>query len=450
MNKLYKSKTYPLLFQIIALGVFLFLIAGSIGITTNSSALAKQLRNTNLANLIVWSYWWPLIVLTAVFFGRHWCSICPIELISTISTKLGLKKKVPKSIKTGWAITFLYAFVAIIAISTWNIHRFPNRMAYYLLSLMGLAVIVSLVFEKRAFCSYFCPVGKLLGIYSLMSKLGIRVKNQDVCKSCKTKDCISKENQKKLIGRSCTSGLYPANIKDNRDCILCTQCIKVCPNNNIVLNKEKRSFLTMNPNIISWAEVGMISILLGFTCYEILSSWEISKNVILYIPELLHEELSLQFPKGLSKAIILYLAIPAFLLTLYSTIAKLTGKRSLKFYIKRITLYLLPVIAFAHVFKALLKTTSRIPYWKYALEDPNGMQYAKAILDKQIILSKIGWLDTTIIILGIAGLIAAAYYSIKKIKNDKEISHTNQILFIFLVIIHITILTFGPISRFIG
>lgn len=187
INKLYRSKKFPLLLQLTALLVFFFLIVGAWGITTNSAVEAKQLRNTNLANLIVWSYWWPMIVLTAVFFGRHWCSICPIELITALAVKVGWKRKVPKSIKTAWGITMLYAFVSIVAISTWGIHRYPNRMAFYLLALVGLAIVVSLLFEKRAFCSYFCPVGKLLGLYSLMAQWGLRVRIKMFVKVAKQK-----------------------------------------------------------------------------------------------------------------------------------------------------------------------------------------------------------------------------------------------------------------------
>ncbi|NQT25467.1 4Fe-4S binding protein [candidate division KSB1 bacterium] len=53
-------------------------------------AFAKVLRNTNLANLIVWSYWWPIIIIISIFWGRLWCTVCPIELITTLSARIGM------------------------------------------------------------------------------------------------------------------------------------------------------------------------------------------------------------------------------------------------------------------------------------------------------------------------------------------------------------------------
>ncbi len=94
------------------------LIYGAIGITTNDAAFAKILRNTNLPNLIVWSYWWPFIIVTAIFFGRFWCSICPMELITSFFGKNGLRRKPTGFLKSGWLITLFYAIILILGIHT--------------------------------------------------------------------------------------------------------------------------------------------------------------------------------------------------------------------------------------------------------------------------------------------------------------------------------------------
>lgn len=83
INKLFKNRFFLASMQFITLTVFVLLIYGAIGVTTKDPVFAKILRNTNLSNLIVWSYWWPLIIVTAIFFGRFWCSICPMELITS-------------------------------------------------------------------------------------------------------------------------------------------------------------------------------------------------------------------------------------------------------------------------------------------------------------------------------------------------------------------------------
>ena len=194
ITKLFKLKLYPLIFQILTLGVFVLLIMGSIGITAEDSAFVKQLRNTNLSNLIVWSYWWPIIIIISVLIGRHWCSICPVELITTIASKFGLKKKPGGFMKSKWLITIFYALIIILALHTYSIHRVPQRMSFYLIGLFALSIIIGLIYEKRTFCSYICPVGNILGIYSLLSRFGLRVKDKNTCDACKTKDCIAKKN----------------------------------------------------------------------------------------------------------------------------------------------------------------------------------------------------------------------------------------------------------------
>ena len=49
---------------------------------------------------------------------------------------------------------------------------------------------------------------------------------------------------------------------------------------------------------------------------------------------------------------------------------------------------LLPTMAAAHILKACLKMTSRIPYWPHVGQDPRGVATATAILDKTLTLDK--------------------------------------------------------------
>lgn len=79
---LWKAKWFPGAAQLLLLAAFLLLVLGGLGATTTDPDLARYLRDTNLANLIVWSYWWPIIIIVAVLFGRWWCTVCPVEFIT--------------------------------------------------------------------------------------------------------------------------------------------------------------------------------------------------------------------------------------------------------------------------------------------------------------------------------------------------------------------------------
>ena len=88
INKLFRFSWFPLVFQILTLSVFVMLIIGGLFVDTDDMAFAMVVRNTNVSNLIVWSYWWPLIILSAIFFGRVWCMVCPMELVTTLASVL--------------------------------------------------------------------------------------------------------------------------------------------------------------------------------------------------------------------------------------------------------------------------------------------------------------------------------------------------------------------------
>lgn len=93
INGLFHSRWFPLVPQIVMLTAFGLLVAGGIGVSTDDMAFAKVLRNTNLANLVVWSYWWPLVIAGAVLSGRVWCMVCPMELVTSLASRLGLRRK---------------------------------------------------------------------------------------------------------------------------------------------------------------------------------------------------------------------------------------------------------------------------------------------------------------------------------------------------------------------
>ncbi len=77
LRNLLKSWWFPLAAQVVLLVAFALIIWRGFGIHAPDPAFAKVLRNTNLANLLVWAYWWPLVIVGAVLFGRVWCTVCP-------------------------------------------------------------------------------------------------------------------------------------------------------------------------------------------------------------------------------------------------------------------------------------------------------------------------------------------------------------------------------------
>ncbi len=380
INHLFKNRYFLPAMQFFSLTAFILLIYGAIGITTQDSDFAMILRNTNFSNLVVWSYWWPLIIVTAILFGRFWCSICPMELVTSLAGKFGLKQKPGGLLKSGWVITMFYAIILILGIHTFAIHRIPQYMAIYMLILFAVSLIVGFIWEKRTFCTYICPIGHLLGLYSLLSFRKLRVKDADVCLNCKTKDCISKSNHYRFTDRSCTSELYPAKIKDNRSCILCGQCHKSCTKDNIAIQKQRFASELFTDIKLSWAEIAFFIMLSGFVVYEIFVEWKVSKKIIMAIPDWANHSLNISGNlTGTIKAIILFVLLPLVFYMILAIINKAIAKESWKKSLTQLAIAILPVTAGMHLLKAFFKTTSRIPYWDFAFSDPKGVKTARML-----------------------------------------------------------------------
>jgi len=174
LKRLASSRYFPIAAQIFALICFALIIVGGLAVPHVSEKMAGTLRNTNLAALIVWSLWWPLVIISAVLFGRIWCQVCPMELINSLFSTIGLKRQVPRLFTSGWGITIFYSLALLGFIRTFWAHRFPERMAMFFLFLFATAVVIGFIYEKRSFCDYLCPFCTVLNNSSgksLRSKL---------------------------------------------------------------------------------------------------------------------------------------------------------------------------------------------------------------------------------------------------------------------------------------
>ncbi len=399
------------------------LITGGLAANTEDVAFAKVLRNANAANLIVWSYWWPLIILSAIFLGRVWCTVCPMELMTSLAAKVGLKRKPPAFLRSGWVITALYVLILFVGIHTLAIHRFPFRMALYMLALLAVAVVIGLLFSRNTFCAHVCPVGHLLGIYARLAPMGWGVKDKSVCSGCRDKSCISNRTAYEFQGRSCGVGLYPANIEDNTDCLLCGQCLKACDRNNIGLDGRPNPgwfpqpwFRDMlEPKPFTAAQVAFVLVVSGFVIYEVFTEWGVSKQLLLWLPTKLEQALGVSgaWGHGLVKSLTLFVGLPALLWLLpYGAFRLVGGRLPLSDYLVRFGSAFIPVMAAAHAIKALLKMTSRLPYWKYSVSDPIGIETARGILDKTTPLAPLPvWCDPVVTVSSIVLMSVAVVLS---------------------------------------
>jgi polyferredoxin len=228
------ASRWPLLIlRAIALGGFVFAILTGI--------FGTPVGNHNFAIVAVWIAWWAALMLVIVpFLGRGWCAICPIPMpgewlqngaVLGPNQNTGRKtfRRFPKALRNIWlqnaAFTLLALFSAVILTR-------PSVTAWVLLGMILLAAGLSLIFERRSFCRYVCPVGGFIGLYSQLAPLELRVIDTQVCKAHTEKSCYQGSEN----GYGCPWNIFPGGMTVNTNCGLCMECLRTCDYDNIALN----------------------------------------------------------------------------------------------------------------------------------------------------------------------------------------------------------------------
>jgi hypothetical protein len=182
IGRFFKSSWFQPVFQIPTLIVFLIIIlAGLFDI---------QEGNRNIATILTWTIWWAAIIFTFVFVGRIWCMACPIGALQDWIVRLkSLNRNFPRSLRNIYLSSLLF-----FGLTWWDsysgIVNRPALTAYLLLGFFIVAGGMALVYKGRSFCRYVCPIGGLIGLYSMFSPIELRNRCQEVCRNHKEKECI--------------------------------------------------------------------------------------------------------------------------------------------------------------------------------------------------------------------------------------------------------------------
>ncbi len=262
-----KNRKTQFLFQLPAtLFLVIAVVAGFFG-TQNS--------NMNLATVSVWVVWWSLLIISLALFGRVWCLMCPFGAIGDwvqrrafykkVNNVFSLNRKLPSRFRN-LSLAAIFFLVITWADFQFNLVNSPLNTAYFIVVLLAIIVIVSIIFERRSFCRYVCPISGLIGLYSMFAPLELRAKEKETCKTCKEKYCIS-GNEK---GYPCPVFEYPGTMEKNTHCILCTECAKTCHNNNISFNLRSFAGDFSNMTKTRMDEGLFILMLLGVTIFQTL------------------------------------------------------------------------------------------------------------------------------------------------------------------------------------
>ena len=226
----------------------------------------------NLATKLTWILWWPGIIFTFILVGRLWCVMCPFGTLNEWAANLVRPTRLfPRILRNLWLATFLFVLL------TWadeqlGIIRSPQMTAWLIIILGVIAFATGIIFQRRSFCRYLCPITGLQGLYSMVSPVELRSVDRSRC----LKECHQDCYRGNEMGKGCPMFEFPMTMERNTYCNFCFECVKSCPPGNLTLGL--RTFAKdlwasnrrwLDESYLALALVGITTIVTA----QMLSSW---------------------------------------------------------------------------------------------------------------------------------------------------------------------------------
>ncbi|WP_458776936.1 sigma 54-interacting transcriptional regulator [Desulforhopalus sp. 52FAK] len=189
---------------------------------------------SNIGLTIGWYIGWPLMFFSFFFLARTWCGVCSFAAPGTLLQNfIKPTRKLPAFMVnySGWIMAVLCILVFWIEI-VWDAYNNRYLTGAIILIITFGSVLFSVLYSRRAWCRYLCPLGAVNAIFSMPSVMELR-SNSHVCLNrCQSHACYHGDSE--IPG--CPMFRHPYLVDDNRDCIMCAKCIKACDNSSIQLN----------------------------------------------------------------------------------------------------------------------------------------------------------------------------------------------------------------------
>jgi polyferredoxin len=235
--------------------------------------VGPQNRQENFTLNMFWAWWWPLVLIGFPFVGRLWCAVCPFMIYGEVTQKLSLwlwprqLKRWPRETAEKWGGWFLFGLFVLIFLweELWDLENTAYLSACLLLLITAGAMIFSAIFERRFWCRYLCPIGGMNGLFAKLSMTELRAQQGTCSAECTTYQCYKGGPQKGegLETGGCPLYSHPAQLEDNRDCVLCMTCLKACPHRSVEVNLRPPGIELWTTHIPRTYEVALLLLLLG-------------------------------------------------------------------------------------------------------------------------------------------------------------------------------------------
>jgi polyferredoxin len=204
-----------------------------------------DLAPKNLATLVTWVHYRGLLVLVLLAAGNFFCLACPFLLPRDLARRFFRPAwNWPRPLRNKWPAALLLVLL-LFTYEQFSLWGQPRWTAALIAGYFVAALVVDSLFKHATFCKWLCPIGQFNFVASTVSPLEIRVRDAEVCGSCRTKDCIrgqgilpGRNNRLPLplvAQRGCELALFQPMKTGNLDCTFCLDCVHACPHDNVGL-----------------------------------------------------------------------------------------------------------------------------------------------------------------------------------------------------------------------
>lgn len=274
---------YPLLLfsaKLLFVGLFLLIIvAGLVG---------TPIAERNVATVLTWNLWWAGLIFSIFFLGSAWCAVCPWDAIAQWLVRRRLWKRaesnnslelpVPKWLRSVWPALVMFIGLTWLELGL-GITLDPYATAMVSLLMVLLATVSLSLFKRKAFCRYFCPVGRTVGFYSQLSTVALRPIDTQRCADCLTLECFHGSDDVE----PCPTGLVMGTLTQNSYCTSCGNCTQSCPDSNVAWSFRSPSIEAISSARPHWDEAWFMISLLALTAFHglsMMSFWEGWMNIL--------------------------------------------------------------------------------------------------------------------------------------------------------------------------
>lgn len=236
----------------------------------------------NMASLFSWALGWPALVIGAFFWGRFWCTLCPMGSLSNLAKRvISWEIPFPAFLKNRSDFVVAAGVLFIIWLETaTDIRSSPFNLGLLILTIFLLAVAMSVIFERQSWCRYLCPLGGLTGVLAKTAIIELRA-DRNVCVSqCASHDCYHGS----MTREGCPFGQLAPTVTSNLGCKICGACAKNCPHGAVNLNLRVPGQELWEMRFVAAGTAFLVLGMIGGLLSEILAHTDMYEHIAGHVP----------------------------------------------------------------------------------------------------------------------------------------------------------------------